>query len=41
MKNNIFNIKIFQEAYLKSTKQFENQINDFGDIKKYRKKSEI
>ena len=40
-KNNIFNIKIFQEGYLKSTLQFENQINDFGDIKKYRKKSEL
>ena len=40
-KNNIFNIKIFQEGYLKSTIQFENQINDFGDIKKYRKKSEL
>lgn len=40
-KNSIFNIKIFQAGYLKSTLQFENQINDFDNIKKYRKKSKL
>jgi len=40
-KNNIFIIKIFQKGYLKSTLQFEKQINSFDNFKKYKERFKL
>ena len=40
-KKDIFIIKLFQKGYLKSTFQFDNQINNFDNSKKYRKKTKL